>query len=353
MFRSPGRYPGRATAGEHRIERVNRRRAGPCADAASHSLGRYDHQRAAPMTDRLEEIIVTASKRETNLIDTPLAITALTQDFARARRHQNARDLTGMVPNVQLGTGPDSGTAVNMRGITSTDFTEVGEGSVAIHLDGFYSPRPQGMLALMYDLDRVEVLRGPQGTLFGMNASGGMINIIPAARASTARFAKVDGTFGNYDDGEVRGMLNLPLGETISRCALLVHGGPARRHAAPGKGRRRTSRTPRTASSLDGIPDVDQRRNHDVRRADWYNNADQWGARLIGRWQATDWLEADRHVSRIISDQGAGDIDFVDCEQAAGTVNACTHDLRWVNINVPGEKHLTIDDYQLKLVAQS
>src|SRR5262245_41594995 len=122
---------------------------------------------------KLEEVIVTASKRETNLMETPLSITAFTQDFLDREGIHTARDLAGTAPNVQLGTGADSGTAATIRGVTSTDFTEVGEGAVAIHLDGFYSPRPQGTLALMYDIERVEILRGPQGTLFGMNSSGG------------------------------------------------------------------------------------------------------------------------------------------------------------------------------------
>src|SRR5512138_3205189 len=90
---------------------------------------------AADGDDRLEEIIVTASKRETNLMQTPLAITAFTQDFLDREGIRNARDLAGTAPNVQLGTGADSGTAATIRGVTSTDFTEVGEGAVAIHLD--------------------------------------------------------------------------------------------------------------------------------------------------------------------------------------------------------------------------
>ena len=304
---------------------------------------------AADEATRLEEVIVTASKRETNLMETPLAITAFTQDYLDREGIHTARDLAGTAPNVQLGTGADSGTAATIRGVTSTDFTEVGEGAVAIHLDGFYSPRPQGTLALMYDLERVEILRGPQGTLFGMNSSAGTINIIPAKPDFSRTFAKVEAAFGNYDDRQARGMLNLALNDKFALRAsfmidrhdgMLQQGKDVTDVADPGNG-----------IPLDGIPDVDQRRNHDVSSSDYYNNSDQWGARLIGRWQATDWLEATATVSHY-TDQGAGDIDFVDCEQAAGTPNACTHPLRYVDINVPGKKDLKIDDYQLKLVAQ-
>jgi len=298
---------------------------------------------------RLEEIIVTASKRETNLMETPLAITAFPQDFLDRQGIHTARDLAGTAPNVQFGTGPDSGTAATIRGVTSTDFTEVGEGAVAIHLDGFYSPRPQGTLALMYDLERVEILRGPQGTLFGMNSSAGTINIIPAKPDFNDTFAKAEAALGNYDDRQARGMLNLALADNFAlRLSFMVdqHDGMLQ------QGKDETDiESPANGILRDAIPDVDQRRNHDVDSADYYNNSDQWGGRLIGRWQATDWLEATATYSHF-SDQGAGDIDFVDCEQAAGTINACQHQLRYVNINVPGEKDLTIDDYQLKLVAQ-
>ena len=298
---------------------------------------------------KLEEIIVTASKRETNLMQTPLAITAFTQDFLDREGVRTARDLAGTAPNVQLGTGADSGTAATIRGVTSTDFTEVGEGAVAIHLDGFYSPRPQGTLALMYDIERVEILRGPQGTLFGMNSSGGTINIIPAKPQFNDSFAKVEAAVGNYDERQARGMVNLPITDKLAvRAAFMVD-----MHDGMLTQTKDTTDVEYAANGIfrDGIPDVDQRRNRDVSRDDWYNNADQWGARVIGLWQTTDWLETTLTFAHF-SDQGAGDIDFIDCEQAAGTVNACNHDLRYVNINVPGRKDLTIDDYQLKLVAR-
>jgi iron complex outermembrane receptor protein len=298
--------------------------------------------------ERLGEVTVTASKRETNLMETPLAVSAITQDYLDREGLTSARDLSGTVPNLQLATGPDSGTATTIRGVTSTDFTEVGEGAVAIHLDGFYSPRPQGALALLYDLERIEVLRGPQGTLFGMNSPGGAINIIPAKPEFGQSFAKLEGAFGNYDEIQARGMFNWGVDEKFAlRAAVLVD----RHDGMLEQGKDLTDlESPQNGIPLDGIPDVDQRRNHDVDEADWYNNKDEWAARVIGRWQANDWLEVTGLVSRF-SDQGAGDIDYVDCEQAAGTVNACDHQLRFVNINVPGRKDMTIDDYQLKFVA--
>jgi iron complex outermembrane receptor protein len=304
-------------------------------------------QENAP-ADVLEEITITASKRATNLLETPLAVTALTAESLEREGVKTARDLTGMVPNLQFATGPDSGTAITVRGVVSTDFTEVGDGAMAVHLDGFYSPRPQGILALMYDLERVEVLRGPQGTLFGMNASGGVINVIPAAPQFDRTFASLDGTLGNYKERELRGVLNFAISDTFAiRLAAM-----AERHDGMMTQLKDTTDIAWEPDGigLDGIPDVDQRRNADVSRSDWYNNSDQSAARLIARWQATDWLSVSGTLSHFL-DRGAGDIDYVDCEQAAGTINECNHTLRWANINVPGKKHLTIDDYQLKISA--
>ena len=108
----------------------------------------------------LEDIVVTASKWETRLMNTPVAITAVSQGALDNAHIVNVRGLKTLVPNLKIGTLPDSGTSITLRGVGSIDPTEVGEASVALHLDGFYSPRSQGALALIYDVDRVEVFAG-------------------------------------------------------------------------------------------------------------------------------------------------------------------------------------------------
>ena len=77
-----------------------------------------------------------------------------------------------MVPNMQIALSPsDSGVQVVVRSLSSNNFTEIGDPTVAMHFDGLYSPRPQAGMALMYDVERVEISRGPQGTLFGRNST--------------------------------------------------------------------------------------------------------------------------------------------------------------------------------------
>ncbi|MBO9707656.1 MAG: TonB-dependent receptor [Caulobacter sp.] len=316
--------------------------------AAAALPGLATAQQASEPSDAgvLEELVVTASKRETKLMETPLAISAFTQDSLDRQGIKSARDLSATMPNVQLGTGADSGTAATIRGVTSTDFTEVGEGAVAIHQDGFYSPRSQGALALMFDVERVEVLRGPQGTLFGMNSPGGAINIIPAKPVFNDFFGKVEGEMGNYNSRQLRGSVNWGISDKFAvRAAFMVD----KRDGYMVQEQDFTDiEEPAYGIHKDGIPDVDQRRNHLVKPKDYYNNSDQWAVRLITRWRPTEKLEFTGTLSHF-SDQGAGDLDFVDCKQAAGTPAACDHPLRYAKINVPGKKDLTIDDYQLKV----
>src|SRR6185436_11165100 len=103
-----------------------------------------------------------------------------------------------------------------MRGIVSTNRTEVGDAAVAFHVDGFYSPRPQGATLTLYDLDRLEALRGPQGTLFGRNANAGVINVVSAKPVLNANFGTLDLTLGNYELQRLKGHVNIAVGDTFA-----------------------------------------------------------------------------------------------------------------------------------------
>ena len=110
----------------------------------------------------VEEVIVTATKRETNLMETPLAVSVITQEQMALQGLSRISDLSSLVPNLVVGnSGEDSGVSIAIRGISSNNYTELGDPSVAIHVDGMYTPRAQAALALAHDIERIEVLRGP------------------------------------------------------------------------------------------------------------------------------------------------------------------------------------------------
>ncbi|MBL4827983.1 MAG: TonB-dependent receptor [Spongiibacteraceae bacterium] len=161
----------------------------------------------------LEEVVVTATRRETLLSKTPITMTALSADFMRRSGVTDARKLTEVVPNLRLTENGDA-VRISIRGVTSTDTTEKGDPSAAFMLDGIYIARPSDMLGGFYDLERVEVLRGPQGTLYGRNTTAGVINVI-SARPKPEFEGSVDATLGNLGTENFTAMINVPVGETL------------------------------------------------------------------------------------------------------------------------------------------
>ena len=165
--------------------------------------------------EALEEIVVTARFREENLQQTPLAITAFTGDILEARGATSTLDLDAFVPNAviaPLGAGWGSTAAAFIRGIGLGDNSLSFEPGVPIYIDDVYHGRPQGAVLDLLDIERVEVLRGPQGTLFGKNTLGGAVRII-------SRKPEGDGTgfidvgAGSRDRLNLRGSYDFPLAE--------------------------------------------------------------------------------------------------------------------------------------------
>ncbi|MEO0574562.1 MAG: TonB-dependent receptor [Pseudomonadota bacterium] len=148
----------------------------------------------------LEEIIVTAQKRQENVSDVPVAITVLGQEQIESSFSRNIEDLQALVPSVSFRTGNTTrNSALTVRGIGTISFSIGAEPSVSTVVDGVVLGRSGQAFADLYDLERVEVLRGPQGTLFGKNASAGVVNI--TTRRPTSEFeGQLSGTF--YQDNE-------------------------------------------------------------------------------------------------------------------------------------------------------
>ncbi len=154
----------------------------------------------------LEEVVVTASRRETSMQDTPLAITALGADALSSQNVENLQDITAVVPNVLLYGTTGSGTndtTINMRGIPG----------VGVYVDGIWQVTGAGLLLRpLLELDRIEVLRGPQGTLYGRDSTGGSIHIFTAPPADELR-GSVQMAIGSFDRRDISASVDLPLGD--------------------------------------------------------------------------------------------------------------------------------------------
>ncbi|MCA1928692.1 TonB-dependent receptor, partial [Rheinheimera sp.] len=165
----------------------------------------------------LEVISVTATKRKTKLMETPVAISALSEAQLQQNGVNNVVDIANLVPGLDIAVSSEQAAPViTMRGIRSTNITELGDPAVGVHLDGIYSPRMQGALALMYDVERVEALRGPQGTLFGRNSTVGSINVLTAKPDLSNTFGNLNTEMGKFNAKSVGGMFNLAVSDDFA-----------------------------------------------------------------------------------------------------------------------------------------
>jgi outer membrane receptor protein involved in Fe transport len=187
-------------------------------------------QRAEPakreaMTRMVDELVVTAERREEALQDVPLAVSAFNAETLKAQRIDSGAGLQNAVPNVSFTRTLSGGYNFSVRGIS---------GGVGVHVNS--APLGDGNRggnrladAEFYDVERIEVLRGPQGTLYGRNATSGVINVL-TNKAQDRFSASLTGEFGNYDSRRFNGHVNLPVNDVLAiRVAgiLLQHGGYA------------------------------------------------------------------------------------------------------------------------------
>lgn len=162
----------------------------------------------------IDDIVVTAQKRETTAQKTAVAMTVFDAKALQRNGVQSLQDITKLAPGVSLGQN-SANVIVTIRGVSSRDTNEIGDPAVSITTDGFYVQRPTGLSNSIYDLERVEVLRGPQGTLYGRSATGGAINFI-TAKPKDALEARASVGYGNYNQITTEGMINVPLGEMFA-----------------------------------------------------------------------------------------------------------------------------------------
>ncbi|WP_165831112.1 TonB-dependent receptor [Sphingomonas pokkalii] len=159
-----------------------------------------------------DEIVVTATRENTLLSKTPLAITAIGGDNLIKAGATNATQLGELAPSLSIDRAGGSALQITIRGVSSTDNSEKGDPSAGFVLDGIFLARPQAQEVSFFDLDRIEVLRGPQGTLYGRNTTAGLVSLISAAPRLGQFSGSVDATYGNFDTAQATAVVNAPIG---------------------------------------------------------------------------------------------------------------------------------------------
>jgi iron complex outermembrane receptor protein len=168
----------------------------------------------------LEEVIVTAQRREQALQDVPIAIQVLDRELIDDVAAEDMGDLDAFVPGLEVSSGSPTQPRYTIRGIQTGDFGVGTDPAVGVYVDGIYAARSGASLLAFNDIERIEVLKGPQGTLFGRNSAAGAVSVV--TREPQPEFdASLRLRLGEYDKRRLEGMLNVPLGDAV---ALRVNG---------------------------------------------------------------------------------------------------------------------------------
>jgi iron complex outermembrane recepter protein len=186
------------------------------------------------------DIIVTARRRDESLQTTPVAITAITTAQLESKASVNIGDLQGAAPNLLI-TQQNSGSAaanLSIRGLTYADIEKSQEPTVGVVVDGVFVGTSTGQYLDFFDIKQIEVLRGPQGTLFGRNTIGGVINI-QRTRPTGELGAKAELSYGSFKSFSGRAVLNAPISDILAVKAFFFHTDSDGYHRTPGISKRR------------------------------------------------------------------------------------------------------------------
>ena len=171
---------------------------------------------AAQQENVLEEVIVTAQKRVQNIQEVPISITVLTGNEIRRFGFENAVQIAEQVPNFSVdgAFGPSGPPQLSIRGVTVLDFSDANESSIAMYFDEIYMGTTSGQTSQLFDLQRMEVLRGPQGTLYGRNTTGGVVHFL--SNQPTEEFeAGMSFQYGSFNQTIFEGHLSGPLSDNF------------------------------------------------------------------------------------------------------------------------------------------
>lgn len=246
----------------------------------------------------LDAISVSATKRDTPLQKTPVAVTAIAVDTLDRERVMTVQDLTKLVPGLQGTSQGDHGVVtLTLRGIGNDSAkTEYADPEVATFVDGIYAPRAEAASGLLLDMDGVEVLRGPQGTLWGRNSTAGAISFQTAKPEIGAGFygnAQVEA--GNYNQTGARAAFNLPISDTFAMRVAVVHEQhdgyvdyqkPSGQLPSVAEQQQAYLASSASGGTLAGFKPIDP--GQYVQGGDKYNAQDQSAARVSALWQPSE-----------------------------------------------------------------
>lgn len=187
-----------------------------CATAQAQEASNASPEASSGENVGLDEIVVTAQRREENLQRAAIAVSAVSGDALISAGVSDVNNLSKLVPSLVVQQSLGSATNFYLRGVGSFAANAFGENPIAFSFNGVYIGRASAPIGTFYDLERVEVLKGPQGTLYGRNATGGAINVIPRKPSLSGIDGDVTLEFGNYESKKITGGINLPLSDTVA-----------------------------------------------------------------------------------------------------------------------------------------
>ncbi|HEY1075259.1 MAG TPA: TonB-dependent receptor plug domain-containing protein, partial [Fontimonas sp.] len=223
----------------------------------------------AAQATTLEEIVVTAERKSASLQDTPISIEAFNAEAIELRAIKGVQDLGGNVPGLTIEPFPTHNATLRVfiRGVGINDAQLTQDPAVGIYMDGVYIARSVGLALDVADLERIEVLRGPQGTLYGRNTTGGAINLITKRPTSGEFGLSLQGSAASRENYLARGSVNVPVSDTLAFGATLL------------------------ATRRDGFVD-------NTGPGGDYGDREEFAGRLSARWTPTHWLTADYAYDR-------------------------------------------------------
>ena len=171
---------------------------------------------AAKDQTTLETVVITAQRVQESAQKAPIAITVIKQEELQRQNVTRAEDLSFVVPALVASASGGANTSFFIRGVGNTTSNSYSDPAISFNYDGVYIGRPNSTQGFFYDLERVEVLKGPQGTLYGRNATGGAINVLPARPQLKESSAEIQASYGNYNAMQLQGAINRPLGDNAA-----------------------------------------------------------------------------------------------------------------------------------------